>query len=129
MISYADLGVSCCQYKTCLLCIPMDFVLKDPRLKDRDATSKKSAAMMELDVVPKPWAKSYWQSMGAISRSLHLTNPIIRQVLHSWYKNYSSLRLIKSSALLAFNDVMELSLFQGIIVRNVEEAKNVLLKK
>jgi len=85
--------------------------------------------MLELDVVPKPWAKSFRQSKGAMSRSLHLTNPIICQVLQSWYRNYSSLRLIRSSALLSFTEVLELSLFQGIIVRNVEEAKTVLLKK
>ena len=111
-----------------LVCI-VDFVLKDPHLQDKDSHLKKSPPLLELDVVPKPWAKNFRLNKSVISRSLHLTNPIIRQVLNLWYKNYSMTRLIKSSVLLTNTEVMELSSYQTFIMSDINAAKSLLLKK
>lgn len=107
----------------------VDFVLKDPRQQDRESLQKKTPSMLELDIVPKPWAKTYRLNKHTISRSLHLTNPIIRQVLSSWHKNYSKTRLIKRCTLLNKGEVMEMSTYQTMVIKDIEAAKSLLLKK
>ena len=108
---------------------PVDFVLKDPHLKYKDSLATKTAPMLELDVVPKPWAKSYRLNQSAIRRSLHLTNPIIQQILNLWYKNYFNVRLIDSSILLTHGEVLELATFQDMVRRDIEQARTFLLRK
>ena len=107
----------------------MDFVLKDPSERSKLKTMEKTAARRELDVVPKPWAKSVEASHAAMTRTLHVTNPTIRQVLSLWYKSYSSLRFVNTRSLLTHGEVIELAVYQGAIVKDIESIRNVLMRR
>lgn len=107
---------------------PVDFVLKDPSERAREKAASKTPARMELDIVPKPWAKSVEASYTAINQSLYVTNPTLRQVLSLWYKSYTSMRFINTKSLLTHGEVIELAVYQGAIVRDVESVRNKLIK-
>lgn len=109
--------------------LSVDFVLKDPSLRDKEKLAQKTPARRELDVVPKPWAKTVESSYIAISQRLFVTNPTLRQVLNLWYKSYSQVRLINTKSLLTYNEVLDLAVFQGAIMKDIETVKNLLLKR
>lgn len=107
----------------------VDFVLKDPRQKDREKLTTKPDYKIELDVVPKPWNKSFVSSHASMGKSLFITNPTLNQVLNLWYKNFSQLRLVNARALLTHSEVFELTIYQGLVVRHIDAAKTQLLRK
>lgn len=107
----------------------VDFVLKDPSQRDKEKTIPKTPARRELDVVPKPWAKSVEASYRAISQLLFVTNPTLRQVLSLWYKSYSHMRLVNTRSLLTHGEVIDLAVYQAAIMKDVETVKNLLLKR
>lgn len=106
----------------------MDFVLKDPSERAREKVITKTPARRELDVVPKPWAKSVEASYMTMSRTLYVTNPTLRQVLNLWYKSYTNIRFVNTMSLLTHKEVIELAVYQGAIVRDVESVRNTLIK-
>ena len=112
-----------------LFAVSVDFVLKDPRQKDREKLTTKPDYKRELDVVPKPWNKSFVSAHASMGKSLFITNPTLNQVLNLWYKNFSQLRLVNAKALLTHSDVFELTIYQGLVVRQIDAAKAQLLRK
>ncbi len=73
----------------CRLQAIVDFVLRDPREKEEE---KKPAVVLphraELDVVPKPWHKSYLTALEVAKDMLHVTNPCMLQVLELWHTSF-----------------------------------------
>ena len=112
-----------------LSCVTVDFVLKDPRQKDREKLPQKPEYKQELDVVPKPWNKSFVSAHVSMGKSLFITNPTLNQVLSLWYKSFSQLRLINAKALLTHSEVFELTIYQGLVVRSIDAARTQLLRK
>lgn len=112
-----------------LLCVAVDFVLKDPRQKDREKRPPKPDYKLELDVVPKPWNRSFVTAHTAMRKTLYVTNPTLNQVLNLWYKNFSQLRLVNAKALVSQSEVFELTIYQGLVVRSIDAAKTQLLRK
>ncbi len=106
----------------------VDFVLKDPRQKEQTAPQFVLPHRTELSVVPKPWNRTFVSARDTMYKNLFVTNPALNQVLNLWFSKYSSMRLINSKALLN-SDVFELTTYQALIVRDIESAKNILLKK
>lgn len=104
-------------------------MLKDPSERAREKSPAKTEIRKELDVVPKPWAKSVEASYMAMHHILYVTNPTLRQVLNLWYKSYSNVRLVNTRSLLTHSDVIELAVYQGAIMKDVESVKNVLTKR
>lgn len=104
-------------------------MLKDPSQRDRERLLIKTSARKELDIVPKPWAKTVESSFITMSHTLYVTNPTLRQVLNLWYKSYSHLRLINTKALLTHGEVIELTVYQGAIMKDIESVRSVLLKR
>lgn len=104
-------------------------MLKDPSQRDKEKTMPKTPARMELDVVPKPWAKSVEASYLAMTQQLFVTNPTLRQVLNLWYKSYSHVRLINTKSLLTHKEVIELAVFQGAVMKDIDTVKNLLIKR
>ena len=66
----------------------VDFVLKDPREKDTDKKRELPPHREELEVVPKPWNKSYLSGLDLMSQHLHVTNPCMLQVLDLWHVSF-----------------------------------------
>ena len=67
----------------------VDFVLKDSREQDADREKEPLPEhKAELEVVPKPWHPSFEKAFSDISRTLHLVNPCMAQVLRLWYTSF-----------------------------------------
>ena len=104
-------------------------MLKDPREKDEDKKELLPPHREELEVVPKPWKKSYLQALDLAMGQLHVTNPCMTQVLNMWHASFSKLRLVDIEEFHNRVDSMELQLFQNLCMRHLEAAKEKLLKK
>ena len=124
-----DLSLSLSLSYLLLSCVSVDFVLKDPRQKDREKLPQKPEYKQELDVVPKPWNKSFVSAHVSMGKSLFITNPTLNQVLNLWYKSFSQLRLVNAKAMLTHSEVFELTIYQGLVVRNIDAARTQLLRK
>lgn len=111
------------------MCLSVDFVLKDPRQKDSERLAPKPEYKLELDEVPKPWNKSFVSAHVSMGKSLFITNSTLNQVLNLWYKMFSHLRLVNAKALLTHSEVFELTIYQGLVVRNIDSARTQLLRK
>lgn len=107
----------------------VDFVLKDPRQKDKEKHPPKPDYRLELDVVPKPWNKNFVSAQAFMGKTLFITNPTLTQVLNLWYKSFSQLRLVNARAILSHSEVFELTIYQGLVVRSIDAAKSQLLRK
>ncbi|XP_060067000.1 dynein axonemal heavy chain 7-like [Ylistrum balloti] len=107
----------------------VDFVLKDPREKEDDNKEKPPPHREEMDVVPKPWHKSFVQGLELTTQNLHITTPCMLQVLDFWHVSFGNLRFIDIEEFHNRVESMELGPFQTLCMRHVEAAKDRLLKK
>lgn len=114
---------------TFIVHLVVDFVLKDPRQKDRDKLPPKPDYKLELDIVPKPWNKSFVSAHTSMGKTLFITNPTLNQVLNLWYRNFNQLRLVNAKVLLTHSEVFELTIYQGMVVRNIDASRTQLLRK
>ncbi len=67
----------------------VDFVLKDPRGRDETPPAL-PPHREELEVVPKPWHRSYLHALDVARDVLHVTNPCMLQVLELWHTSFRS---------------------------------------
>ncbi|XP_039210552.1 dynein heavy chain 7, axonemal isoform X3 [Crotalus tigris] len=107
----------------------VDFVLRDPREKEEAKKQVLPPHRQEMEVVPKPWNKSYIAARNYIKENLYAVNPTMMAVLDLWQTTFKDLRLIDKLAFRTRQDSMELSLFQNMILRQMETAKDTLFKK
>nr|XP_011716674.1 dynein heavy chain 7, axonemal [Macaca nemestrina] len=107
----------------------VDFVLKDPREKEDDKkTDELPAHRAEMEILPKPWRKSFLAASSYIKDHLNAMNPTMLAVLDLWHSNFKKLRLVDIKEFHNRQDALELSSFQNIIMRHMESAKETLLK-
>nr|DBA34563.1 TPA: hypothetical protein GDO54_002113 [Pyxicephalus adspersus] len=107
----------------------VDFVLKDPGEKNEDKQVILEPHRAELQVVPKPWKKSFLANYNFIKENLNSVNPTMAAVLDLWHSSFGQLRLIDTDEFHSRQESMELSIFQNIVMRNIDAAKDTLLKK
>ncbi|XP_072835621.2 dynein axonemal heavy chain 7 isoform X1 [Pogona vitticeps] len=107
----------------------VDFVLRDPREKEEDKLQVLPPHRQEMEVVPKPWNKSFIAARNYINENLHAMNPTMLAVLDLWQTSFADLRLVDKGAFHTRLESMELSFFQNIVVRHMESAKDTLFKK
>ncbi len=127
--SHTHTHTHCYAFNIHLSSPPVDFVLKDPRAKDQEAPYSQLPHRRELDVVPKPWNRSFSAAHVAMSELLFVTNPTLNSVLNLWHRNYGALRLVSSKGLVTHEKVFELAAYQNLVVKENERVRNVLLKK
>ncbi|XP_013208919.1 dynein heavy chain 7, axonemal [Microtus ochrogaster] len=107
----------------------VDFVLKDPREKDDDTkTTEVPPHRAEMEVLPKPWRRSFLSACGYIRDHLNAMNPTMLAVLDLWHSTFKKLRLVDTEEFHNRQDALELSAFQNIVIRHMESAKETLLK-
>ncbi|KAM7316207.1 hypothetical protein ACRRTK_024887 [Alexandromys fortis] len=107
----------------------VDFVLKDPREKDDDTkTTEVPPHRAEMEVLPKPWRRSFLLACGYIRDHLNAMNPTMLAVLDLWHSTFKKLRLVDIEEFHNRQDALELSAFQNIVIRHMESAKETLLK-
>jgi dynein heavy chain len=68
--------------------ISVDFVLRDPREKNEEKKEELPPHREELEVVPKPWEKSYYHARNLAIENLFVTNPCMLQVLQLWHASF-----------------------------------------
>ncbi|XP_033628553.1 dynein heavy chain 7, axonemal-like isoform X2 [Asterias rubens] len=107
----------------------VDFVLRDPREKEEDKEETKPPHRTELSIVPKPWYKSFIAAQTATSQDLNITNPTMLQVLELWHVSFGNLRLVDVNEFHQKTESMELAIFQNLVMRHIDAAKEKLLKK
>nr|XP_058956956.1 dynein axonemal heavy chain 7-like [Pocillopora verrucosa] len=107
----------------------VDFVLKDPREKDDDKKEEVLEHKKELMQVPKPWYRSYVTAKAAMQQDLFGTNPTMAAVLDLWHKTFGNLRLVDIHEIQLRPEALELAMFQNVVMRHIEIAKETLLKK
>ncbi|XP_078488802.1 dynein axonemal heavy chain 7 isoform X2 [Ciona intestinalis] len=106
----------------------VDFVLRDPREKEEEAPVL-LPHRAELEVVPKPWYRSYVNGANLIRENLNVTNPTMMAVLDLWHVSFGRMRLVDIEEFHKREESMELQTFQGLVMRHIETAKDKLLKK
>nr|XP_045723438.1 dynein axonemal heavy chain 7 [Mirounga angustirostris] len=107
----------------------VDFVLKDPREKEDDKkTDEILPHRAEMEVLPKPWRKSFLAASNYIKDHLNTMNPTMLAVLDLWHSTFKKLRLVDVEEFHNRQDALELSIFQTIVMKHMESAKETLLK-
>nr|XP_012632402.1 dynein heavy chain 7, axonemal isoform X3 [Microcebus murinus] len=107
----------------------VDFVLKDPREKEDDKmTDELLPHRAELEILPKPWRKSFLAASSYMRDHLNAINPTMLAVLDLWHSSFKKLRLIDIEEFHNRQEPLELSNFQTIVMRHMEAAKETLLK-
>ncbi|XP_060137433.1 dynein axonemal heavy chain 7 isoform X1 [Zootoca vivipara] len=107
----------------------VDFVLRDPREKEEDKKQVLPPHREEMEIVPKPWYRSFLAARAYINEHLYALNPTMLAVLDLWQTSFKNLRLFDKEAFHSRSDSMELSFFQNIVVRHMEATKDALFKK
>ncbi|XP_027721801.1 dynein heavy chain 7, axonemal [Vombatus ursinus] len=107
----------------------VDFVLRDPREKEEDKKKEELPPhRLEMKILPKPWRKSFFAACSFIRDNLNAMNPTMLAVLDLWQTSFKKLRLIDIEEFHNRQEAMELSLFQNIVMKHMESAKETLLK-
>uniref|UniRef100_UPI00398F1DFB dynein axonemal heavy chain 7 isoform X1 n=2 Tax=Pristiophorus japonicus TaxID=55135 RepID=UPI00398F1DFB len=106
----------------------VDFVLRDPREKEEEK-KELPTHRAELEIVPKPWNKSFLLARNLIKANLNSVNPTMLAVLDLWQCSFKQLRFIDVDEFRNRIDSMELTTFQILVMRQIESAKEQLLKK
>ncbi|XP_048808316.1 dynein axonemal heavy chain 7 isoform X2 [Lagopus muta] len=108
----------------------VDFVLRDTREKDED--KKKDSVLphrAEIEVVPKPWNKSFTSAYSYIKENLHAINPSMLAVLKLWETSFKNLRLLDTELFHNKQEAKELASFQVQVIQEIGKSKAVLSRK
>uniref|UniRef100_A0A3Q3S6H3 Dynein axonemal heavy chain 7 n=1 Tax=Mastacembelus armatus TaxID=205130 RepID=A0A3Q3S6H3_9TELE len=84
---------------------------------------------LEMQVLPKPWNKTFVNARKKMTDNLHSINLTMLRVLDLWHVSYKDFRLIDVEEFHSREESMELSVFQKIVSRHVEHAKEILHKE
>ncbi|KAJ8410629.1 hypothetical protein AAFF_G00195330 [Aldrovandia affinis] len=107
----------------------VDFVLRDPRLKDKIVEKVLPPHRTEMQLVPKAWKKSFLYAQNMMRDNLYAINPTMLSVLNLWHVTYKSLRLINIEDFRNHPESLELGFFDQAIRQQIACAQGILLKK
>ncbi|TNN79438.1 Dynein heavy chain 7, axonemal [Liparis tanakae] len=106
----------------------LKYTFRDSK-KDEDKVKKLPPHRLELEVFPKPWSQAFVHAQKRMRDKLHSINPAMLEVMQMWHVSYEQLRLIDVEEFHSREESMELSVFQQIVSRHVENAKGILLNE
>ncbi|KAM7380824.1 hypothetical protein PAMP_004096 [Pampus punctatissimus] len=107
----------------------LKYIFRDSMERDKDAVKDLPPHRLEMQVLPKPWNKSFVYARKRMRDKLHSINPTMLQVLNLWHVSYKKLRLIDVEEFHSREESMELSVFQQLVTRHVDTARTILLNK
>ncbi|XP_029968156.1 dynein heavy chain 7, axonemal-like [Salarias fasciatus] len=110
--------------KTSILKYTLRRSMESDKPKVKDVPSHR----LELEIVPKPWNGSFVQARRRMSSNLHLFNPTMLRVLTHWHVTYKNLRLIDVEQFHSREESIELSAFQQIVRKHLDNARGILLQ-
>ncbi|XP_041805973.1 dynein heavy chain 7, axonemal [Chelmon rostratus] len=106
----------------------LKYTFRGSRENDKDKVKDLPPHRLEVEVVPKPWNKAFVHAQKRMRDKLHSINPTMLQVLYLWHASYKNLRLIDVEEFHSREESMELSDFQQIVTRHIDNARGILLK-
>ncbi|GLD71075.1 dynein heavy chain 7, axonemal-like protein [Lates japonicus] len=106
----------------------LKYTFRDSRESDKDKVKDLPPHRLEVEVLPKPWNKSFVHARKRMRDNLHSINPTMLQVLYLWHVSYKDVRLIDVQEFHSREESMELSAFQQIVTRHVDNARGILFK-
>uniref|UniRef100_A0A3B5AG71 Dynein axonemal heavy chain 7 n=1 Tax=Stegastes partitus TaxID=144197 RepID=A0A3B5AG71_9TELE len=104
------------------------YIARDPKGEDEDKVKYLPPHKLELEIVPKPWNKSFIQARKRMNEKLHSFSPTMLQLLSLWHVSYNNLRLIDVKEFHSREESLELSVFQKIVTQHVDNARGILLR-
>ncbi|XP_052421590.1 dynein axonemal heavy chain 7 [Carassius gibelio] len=107
----------------------VDFVLQDPRENQESKARDLPAHRQEMEIIPKPWNKSFLQAQKRMRHQLHSINPTMLAVLDLWQLSFKKVRLVDVEVFHNEQEAVELSAFQQLVSKHIEYATGILLKK
>ncbi|XP_036417740.1 dynein heavy chain 7, axonemal [Colossoma macropomum] len=107
----------------------VDLALRDPRENEDEKVKGLPPHREEMEVVPKPWKTSFHQTKKRMKNRLYSFNPTMLSVLDLWHMSFKKLRLIDVQEFHTRQESMELSVFQQLVSKHIERAKDVLMEK
>ncbi|CAK6963682.1 dynein axonemal heavy chain 7 [Scomber scombrus] len=107
----------------------LEYTFKDSMESEEDTVEDLPPHRLEMEVLPKPWNKSFVQAQKRMNDKLHSINPTMLQVLYLWRVSYKKLRLIDVEEFHSREESMDLAVFQQIVTRHVDNARAILLNK
>ncbi|XP_033990468.1 LOW QUALITY PROTEIN: dynein heavy chain 7, axonemal [Trematomus bernacchii] len=104
------------------------YIFGDSGDSDEDQVKDLPPHRLELEVLEKPWNKAFVLARKKMGNKLHCINPTMLNVLYIWHAFYKHFRLIDVEEFHSREESMELSVFQQIVNRQIDNAREVLLK-
>ncbi|KAJ3302063.1 Dynein heavy chain 7, axonemal [Kappamyces sp. JEL0829] len=98
----------------------VDFILKRP---NEDKTDRAVAAKNQSLI--SPWHQEFLHNRAWLERNLHITHPIMREMLFNWY-NFQSTRLMDIDGILTQKDPFRVSSFRSTVLLQTEKCQNFL---
>ncbi|XP_026231920.1 dynein heavy chain 7, axonemal isoform X2 [Anabas testudineus] len=106
----------------------LKYTFRESRESDEDKVKDLPPHRLELEVLPKPWNKDFVHARKRMREKLHSINPTMLQLLYLWQISYKNLRLIDVEEFHSRQEAMELSVFQKIVTKHVDNARGILLR-
>ncbi|XP_054237169.1 dynein axonemal heavy chain 7 [Indicator indicator] len=117
-------------YLTTLRKAIVDHVFRDTREKDEDKEDDFIPPhRAEMQLVPKPWNKSFLSARCYIKRNLHAINPSMLAVLNLWETSFKNLRLLATEIFHNKQEAEELCFFQNAVMREIGKSRVILHTK
>ncbi|KAM9284699.1 LOW QUALITY PROTEIN: dynein axonemal heavy chain 7 [Cariama cristata] len=108
----------------------VDFVLRDTKKKDED---KKKDSLLphcaEIEVVPKPWNKSFLSACSYMKENSHAINPSMLSVPNLWETSIRNLHLLDTEIFHDKEEAEDLSFLQKKVMKEIGKSKVILSKK
>ncbi|XP_063744092.1 dynein axonemal heavy chain 7 [Eleginops maclovinus] len=103
------------------------YIFGDSGDSDEDQVKDLPPHRLELEVLQKPWNKTFVLARKKMRNKLHSINPTMQNVLYIWHIFYQNVRLIDVEEFHCREESMELSVFQQMVNRHIDNAREILL--
>lgn len=105
----------------------VDFVLKDPNLKEDTSDSKWSFERKECKAMTGTLMVQFKQHKTKLEKMLHITNPCLVAIIDLWYCNFKDLRIVDVKKLKQHKGAYELDEFEYTFDKSVDDCKNTIM--
>ncbi|KAM4561096.1 dynein axonemal heavy chain 7 [Fundulus diaphanus] len=83
---------------------------------------------LEMEMVPKPWNRSFVQARKRMNQNLHCVRRSLLQLMLLWHEFYKDVRLIDVAEFCSREKFVELSEFQQMVTEHADLTKSFLLE-
>ncbi|XP_047226085.1 dynein axonemal heavy chain 7 isoform X2 [Girardinichthys multiradiatus] len=106
----------------------LTYTPNDPSGNEKGNEKDLPSHRLEMEIVPKPWNRSFVQARKRMSLNLHCISRPLLQMMILWHNRYKDVRLIDVAELCSREKFMELSEFQQIVSQHLDLTKRFLFE-